>query len=263
MEDTTMRIKMLGALIVVAFLAAIAPVLAITNGQPDGNRHPYVGLMIQFIPNTTLVSVCSGSALSPTRFLTAAHCADPALPVYVTYKSAPPFNLATDFTAGTFHPHPEWCIGCAPGLVGFDTNDVAVVTLNAPRDPGAFASLPEPNLVDTLAMRTPVDVVGYGVQGFIRGGGPPQEIFTFTRYFAPSLLIQSNNRKSDEFIKLTANPAQGKGGICFGDSGGPDILSGTNTVLAVNSYVTNGNCAGVTYSQRVDLPEILAFINSI
>jgi hypothetical protein len=258
-----MRIKLLGTLIVAAFLTAIAPVLSITNGQPDGNRHPYVGLVIQFIPSTNLVSVCSGSALSPTRFLTAAHCADPALPVYVTYKNAPPFNLATDFTEGTFVPHPDWCMGCAQGLVGFDTNDVAVVALSAPSNPGAFAALPEPNLVDTLAMRTPVDVVGYGVQGFIRGGGQPQDIFTFTRYFAPSLLVTSNERTSAEFIKLTANPAGGKGGICFGDSGGPDILGGTNTVLAVNSYVTNGNCAGVTYSQRVDLPQILAFINGV
>ena len=41
------------------------------------------------------------------------------------------------------------------------------------------------------------------------------------------------------------------------------MLSGTDIVLAVNSYVTNGNCAGVTYSQRVDVPDILAFINSI
>jgi hypothetical protein len=32
-------------------------------------------------------------------------------------------------------------------------------------------------------------------------------------------------------------------------------------VLAVNAFMTNGNCAGVTYSQRVDLPDILTFIN--
>jgi Trypsin len=93
------------------------------------------------------------------------------------------------------------------------------------------------------------------VQRFIRGGGRPQEVFTAIRFFAPSLLIQSNNRTSVEFLKLSANPAQGKGGICFGDSGGPDLLGGTNTVLGVNSYGTNGNCAGVSYSQRVDLPD--------
>jgi hypothetical protein len=31
-------------------------------------------------------------------------------------------------------------------------------------------------------------------------------------------------------------------------SGGPDLLVGTSTVLAVNSYVTNVNCTGVGYS---------------
>ncbi|MEO5896793.1 MAG: trypsin-like serine protease [Vicinamibacterales bacterium] len=258
-----MRIKVLAGTVIVASLAAVAPVMTITNGEPDGNRHPYVGVAIQFIPNTNFISVCSGSALSATRFLTAAHCFDPSLPVFVSYKTSPPYSLTTDFTQGTFYPDPDWCIGCGPGLPGADSHDVAVIALDTPRDPGAFAELPSIGLVDTLPMKTAVDIVGYGVQGFVRGGGRPGQIFLFTRYFAPSQLVQSNNAQSDEFIKLTANPSQGKGGICFGDSGGPDILSGTNTVLAVNSYVTNGNCSGVTYSQRVDLPEILAFINSI
>ncbi len=258
-----MRTKILGTLVFAALLTAAAPVRAVTNGQPDGNGHPYVGVVIQFIPNTQFITVCSGSALSATKFLTAAHCADPSLPVFVTYKSGPPFSLATDFTPGTFHPDPDWCPGCGHGLPGFDSHDVAVVSLSASHNPGAFAQLPAANLVDTLPMGTEVDIVGYGVQGFIRGGGKPGQIFLFTRYFAPSVLIQSNDVLSDEFIKLTANPSHDKGGICFGDSGGPDILSGTNTVLAVNSFVTNTNCAGVTYSQRVDLPDILSFINSI
>jgi hypothetical protein len=105
-----------------------------------------------------------------------------------------------------------------------------------------------------------VEIVGYGVQGFIHGGGSPQQVFLFTRYFAPSLLIDSNDRISDEFIKLSANPSKGKGGICFGDSGGPDLLEDSHTVLAINTFVNNSNCAGVTYSQRVDLPDILSFI---
>lgn len=255
-----MRFKAAAVAGLLAFLAWLSPALAVTNGQPDGNAHPYVGTVIQFIPNTDLISVCSGSALSATKFLTAAHCADPSLPVFVSYKSGPPFSLAADFTRGVFHPDPNWCIGCGHGVPGFDSHDDAVVTLLAPRNPGVFAQLPTAGLVDTLPMKTPVDVVGFGVQGFLRGGGQPEQIFLFTRYFAPAQLIQSNS--TDELIKLTANPAQGKGGICFGDSGGPDLLGGTRTILAVNSFVTNGNCAGVTYSSRIDLPDILAFIAS-
>lgn len=261
-----MRIKVVLVRFVFAVLIAAVPVMAVravTNGQPDGNNHPYVGVAIQFIPDMPgFVTVCSGSALSATKFLTASHCFDPSLPVLVSYKSGPPFSLAKDFTQGTFHPNPDWCIGCGPGLQGFDTHDVAVITLDKRSNPGAFVVLPTAGLVDTLPMGTAVDLVGYGVQGFVRGGGPPGQVFLFTRYFAPSQLIQSNNVASVEFIKLTANPSQGKGGICFGDSGGPDLLAGTRIVLAVNSYVTNSNCAGVTYSNRVDLPDILAFIDS-
>ena len=62
-------------------------------------------------------------------------------------------------------------------------------------------------------------------------------------------------------MRLALNPGGGSGGTCFGDSGGPDLLAGSSTVLAVNSYVTNSNCAGVGYSSRVDIPEVLAWIN--
>lgn len=54
----------------------------------------------------------------------------------------------------------------------------------------------------------------------------------------------------------------GFGGTCFGDSGGPDLLGGADTVLAVNSYTTNSDCSGVGYSPRVDVPAILKWISS-
>jgi hypothetical protein len=248
-------------------LGATVPVLTITNGQPDGNAHPYVGLAFQPIPSMPgFVTICSGSALSATVFLTAAHCFDPARPVSVTY-SANPLGGGATIVTGTFTPHPSWCLGCGPGLPGFDSRDVAVIELSTPLNPGEFVQLPSAGFVDTLPMRTPVSVVGYGVQVIERGGGPPSGDTNLQRYFAPTRLVQSNHSWSSEFIKLTANPAGGKGGICFGDSGGPDVLegnsSGTDTVLAVNSYVTNSNCAGVTYSNRLDLPDVLSFIASV
>jgi len=254
------------ALIPVLLMAAVALTpatvgLAVTNGQPDGSGHPYVGVAIQPIPSMPgYVYVCSGSLISPTVFVTAAHCFDPSQPAFVSVKSGPPLSLKADFTEGTFYRSPDWCLGCASGLPGFDTHDVAVVVLKHRINLGGYAALPSAGLVDTLAMKTNVDIVGYGVQGFIRGGGQPEQIFLFTRYFAPSQLIEANFEQSDEYIKLSANPAQGKGGTCFGDSGGPDLLGGTNIILAVNSYVTNGNCAGVTYSNRIDLPYALQFI---
>jgi hypothetical protein len=107
-----------------------------------------------------------------------------------------------------------------------------------------------------------IDVVGYGVSARSSGGGPPVWGGPKVRLFAETQLVPGSFVHSDEFIRLTANPGGGKGGTCFGDSGGPDLLGGTDTVLAVNSYVTNSNCAGVTYSQRIDIPELLAWIRS-
>ena len=241
---------------VAAVLIATAPVLTVTNGSPDGNRHPYVGIGLQAVPGG--FDICSGSFLSPTVFLTAAHCFNETDPVLVSPRNQPPLPVVT----GEAHLDPAWCPSCAKGLPGFDTHDVAVVTLDTPVALGMYAQLPTPNLVDSIPMMSFVDIVGYGVQGFIRGGGQPQQVFTAIRFFAPSQVIQSNDTLSAEFVKLTANPSKGTGGVCFGDSGGPDVLSGTDTVVSVNTFLTNNECAGVTYSQRVDLPDILAFIHS-
>jgi hypothetical protein len=250
------KFALTAAVVLALSLVMAGTALAISNGQPDGNNHPYVGIALGAATGGGYW-VCSMAAISPTVLVTAAHCFE-GPDVWVTFDEVPTNYF--QYT-GTWTPDPDYCPGCGNGLPGFDSHDVAVIILDEPVTLTRYAELPTEGLVDTLAMKTPVDLVGYGIQ-FDQGGGPRYpEDGAFTRYYAPTQLITSSFVHSGEYIKLTANPAQGKGGTCFGDSGGPDLLGGTDIILAVNSYVTNGNCAGVTYSNRIDT-YALDFINS-
>lgn len=240
---------------------------AVTNGQPDGDNHPYVGLVVFSDAAGTPLWRCSGSLIAPTVFLTAAHCTDGAAGARVYFDST--VDATTGYpreggVTGMPYTNPDFCNPCANGLPGFSSHDVGIVVLESPVEDQGFAALPAENLVSTLAMKTGVDLVGYGVQFKEGTGVPPFNRWTGprTRMYAPSQFVASKDVISAEYIKLTANPAQGKGGTCFGDSGGADFLGDTNTVLGVNSFVTNANCTGVTYSTRVDTPDILSWIQS-
>jgi Trypsin len=262
------------AVLVAVALAVAVPASAITNGQPDGNAHPYVGLVVFDVVNDEGEQVpshrCSGSLLTPTVFLTAGHCTDGTVAARVWFDEIVqgnpeyPFSGATSYD-GTPHTNPGFCIGCGKGLPGFAIRDVGVVVLTEPVPVAAvseYAELPDAGLVDTLANKTPVTLVGYGVQTQLHGGGPPVWTGPRVRLQAPSELVSGNFTHADEFLKLALNPGGGSGGTCFGDSGGPDLLGTSNTVLGVNSYVTNSNCSGVGYSSRVDIPEVLEWIEA-
>ena len=62
------------AAIIAILLVAVPLVQAITFGQPDGNGHPNVGVMIVRLPSGNEYMWCSGSLIAPDVFLTAPHC---------------------------------------------------------------------------------------------------------------------------------------------------------------------------------------------
>lgn len=255
---------------------SISPALAITNGQPDGDMHPYVGLLLfdTYIPDVGNVPAwrCSGSLIAPDVILTSGHCTDGAVAARVWFnealQDADGNFLVPDYPfggvvaiEGTPYTNPDFCYGCGEGLPRTSYHDVGIVVLDEPVIMDTYAALPEVGLVDTLRNKTDLDLVGYGVQEMNRGDGPPIWSGLRVRLYAPSQLISGEFVHSDEFMKITMNQGGGTGGMCFGDSGGPDLLAGTNTVLAINIHAANYNCAGVGYSNRVDIPDILDWIN--
>lgn len=240
------------------------PAGAILSGQPDDTNHPYVGM----VTSSTLTGVCSGAAISPTKFVTAAHCfgTGPGTRVLVSFEPDGFNNYPAGVVSGTWYPHPDWCSPCGNGVTGFDLNDVAVVILDAPIALAEYGDLPSLGQAAALPQKTGVSLVGYGLQERPKKLDPnnPEG---FTRFFAPSELVQSNDALAGNFLKLTANASKGKGGMCFGDSGGPVILEGSglgnDTILGVNTFLNNINCAGVTYHNRIDISVTRDFINGV
>jgi hypothetical protein len=141
-------------------------------------------------------------------------------------------------------------------------SDVAIIQLDTPvTEVTAYPNLPEAGLANTLKTGTTLQVLGYGVQEQIQ----PKNTWvgSFSRNGAAVNLLSGNFQGSDKYLKCSANAAQGKGGIAYGDSGGPTIYTcnGESILLAINAYVNNGNCAGVTYHTRIDNPRVLSWIS--
>ena len=242
---------------------------AVINGFEDGDGHPHVGLVVFFDAEGTPLWRCSGTLISPTVFLTAGHCGTgPAVRARVYFDSEVirsddnyPLHNGVE---GTVIPNPNFSEKFGGGLHDSPIlNDVAGVILDEPVVLPVYGVLPTKGLLDQMTgpanKNVVFDVVGYGVQD-IR----PEIQADLVRYAATSKRItEKTGVARDIYLMLSADPgkAHGVGGTCFGDSGGPTFIAGSNVIVAVTSWGVDGNCAGPGYAYRVDIAESLDFIN--
>jgi hypothetical protein len=252
------RIVGIIAVAAVALVGSAAPAAAVLYGQPDDNAHPYVGVVRFFDADGTYLWRCSGTLISPTVFLTAGHCTDGTATAEVWFSETAPSTaevLSGDYehgVTGTTYTYPGFDFETS-----LDTGDVGIVVLDQPVELSRYGDLPMAGEVDTLEKHQLLTIVGYGIQD-VR----PAQIAEVIRLTATVKLVNDTSGYSGGFnLHLSSNNGvPHRGGLCFGDSGGPVLLG--DTVLAVNSFVLNGNCAGSGFSFRIDRPEILEWIKS-
>jgi Trypsin len=246
-----------------ATLAAVAAAaviaggaLAITYGQLDGSRHPEVGALVEMGPSGPFAN-CSGTLISPTVLVTAAHCDNGTQTVSVTFD--PQVSSHSGIT-GAFHADPLF--GGGQG----DAHDIAVVVFSQPIADATPAKLPSAGLLDamkagkTLDNATTFTAVGYGGQerSFVDQG----QWFIASRG-AREFAVSSFNGLNKGYIRLSQNPSHGDGGTCYGDSGGPYFLgSGAGETTTIAAITTTGDtpCTSTGVAYRLDTESARAFL---
>jgi hypothetical protein len=249
---------------------SVAPAAAITDGTPDGDGHPYVGLMTAHAEDGDYLWRCSGTLISPTIFVTAGHCtfgADSA----VIYFDAGPIIPDPDFTLET-----RSCDGiegypCGGGITGtvfthpeydddtFWLHDLGVVVLDTAVELDEYGALPELRELDDLRVGARFTSVGYGLQKSFPDAAAWKDVAVRERLVARPKLIQINNAYVGDYAILLSNNAR-TGGTCFGDSGGPNFIGTSNVIGGVTSFGVNPTCAGTGGVYRIDQPDDLEWL---
>ena len=237
--------RLISCAAVLAALAFAAPASAITFGSPDGDAHPNVGGLVadtQYSDGTWIY--CSGTLISPTVFVTAAHCYE-SDEVRVTFD---PAYVDGDKTySGTFYSDPLY------NQTSSDPHDLAVVVFDKPVKGIAPARLPEANSLSNLSGSQKFTSVGYGAYEVT--SGPHEFLYNDVRGVATGTL----NTSTKAWLKISMNPSHGDGGTCYGDSGGPNFL-GTTDILAATTITGDAVCRSTNVTYRLDTAAARAFL---
>jgi secreted trypsin-like serine protease len=243
-------------------LAASLPAGAITYGQLDGNGHPNVGAIVaEYATPGQKDLFCSGTLISPTVFLTAAHCTSyleaNGLRAWVTFDTN--YTSKSKIYSGTMHTNPGY------NQAQSDPGDIAVIVLDQPVRGITPAALPSAGMFDrmfangTLQQGQRFTAVGYGVHQAQVGGGP----YGFPSDNLRWVAVSEFNALSSVWLRLSQIGPKGDGGTCYGDSGGPNFLgAGANEspILAAITVTGDSLCLATNVTYRLDSAPARAFL---
>lgn len=201
---------------------------AIVGGSTD-HGHPAVALLFQD-PGY----ICSGTLVAERVYLTAAHCIESLNPAdYVVAGGTDLNSDDADFAIGVeaVHVHPSYDANT-------NRNDVGVVELSSDAPVATYRWMAPGSSVYDIG--TDFTAVGFGDTGSSGGAGVKRKVGLEILDSDPNFYLYGEE-----------NPFRG---VCFGDSGGPDLVNvdGFLTVIGVHSYVTNTNCHEYGVSARTD-----------
>jgi secreted trypsin-like serine protease len=234
--------------VLLAVLAVASPAGAITNGTLDGNKHPNVGGLVASEPYSDGTWIyCSGTLISPTVFLTAAHCGEDGERVAVTFDTA--YQEGDKLYYGTFEADPLY------NQSQSDPHDIAVVVLDKPVKGITPALLPEADSLSSLSGSQTFTSVGYGAFEVTNQPGGHDYLYNDVRMVATGTL----NSINPAWLRISMNPATGNGGTCYGDSGGPNFLDDTDVIAAI-TITGDAVCRSTNVVYRLDTESARAFL---
>ena len=247
-----MRFVPLCTLVVIFSAGALSPAKAIINGTSDGDGHPSVGALIADRPyRDGTYAYCTGTLISPTVLVTAAHCGRRGQKTArVTFS--PRYRKGDPVYTGRYDTDPRY-------VSSGDLYDIAVVVFDTPVPGIAPARLPAAGLLDRMAAAgtlknarfTPV---GYGSSVERDGARKPRFVYTDTR----ERTTISFDDLTRSWLKLTVDP--GDGGTCYGDSGGPNFLADTDVLVATSISGDDDSCKSTNWDYRLDTQRARSFL---